>query len=89
MSLNCSVLPKAVEGRVHVAGVGGLRRWARTARWRRILAITGLRRTLIRPISVKIAFRPSIMRFYLSKSSQMCISNPSKSVYLEHLPKIG
>ena len=72
----------AAEGRVHVAGVGGSRHGAGSARWRRILAITGLRRTfaagLIGPTSIKSSFRAFIMLFYLSESGQMFVSSAVK-----------
>src|SRR5215471_3410552 len=77
---------EAAAGRVYVAGVGGSRRWAGSRRWRRILAVTGLRRTFaacfVGPTSVKIAFNPFIMLFCRSKSSQMFVSRPSKPVFL-------
>ena len=70
--------PEFTLQRLVARGTGRGRRCQRTLRTLGLHCIV-----LLRIMPVKIVFRSFIMRIDLSKSSQICISNPSKSVYLK------
>src|ERR1700747_1641473 len=84
---NVAQLPDTFEtaaGRVYVAGVGGSRRWAGSRRWRRILTVTGLRRTfaacLVGPTSVKIALIP-LSCLSAGQNQVKCLSVDRQNLY--------
>jgi hypothetical protein len=87
MSLNCAILSERRRVEFHGAEIGDWVLWAGSARGLRVFGNQSPRWTVaacvVGPTSVQIALRAVIMRFDLSKSSQICVINQSKLVSIK------